>query len=399
MVGAGPGGVAAAVSLVRAGLKVVMVDKARFPRDKCCGDGLTTAALRNLERLGLDPGAVPSWQVVKTIRARSPGGSTATMELPRDQGAYAAVARRIHLDAALVDLARSHGVAVWEGTGLATLSPTGGPNGVVIGLSTGQSVKADYVIGADGAWSALRRLAGEADEDGYRGEWHAFRQYFEGVGPSARDLWIWMEVDLLPGYAWSFPLPDGRANVGMAILRRPGQPVGFMGQVWEGLPQRDHIADVLGSGCRAEGRHLAWPIPARIGRSSLGGLGGRVLFVGDAARAGDFMTGEGIDQALHTGVLAGRAIAEAGPHRPGQALVTYSKSIASTMAADHRMSELVSRALSRPWAVNGAIRLAGSRPGIATRAGRWLFEDEPRAIVATPRRWHRQFLSRPGAFR
>ena len=68
-------------------------------------------------------------------------------------------------------------------------------------------------------WSPLRKHLGVATP-GYLGEWHAFRQYFTGVGPrAARDLFVWFEPDLLPGYAWSFPLPDGRANVGFGIQR------------------------------------------------------------------------------------------------------------------------------------------------------------------------------------
>jgi len=58
VVGGGPAGAAAAITLARAGRDVVLVDKARFPRDKCCGDGLTTGALRLLETLGFDPSTV-----------------------------------------------------------------------------------------------------------------------------------------------------------------------------------------------------------------------------------------------------------------------------------------------------------------------------------------------------
>jgi flavin-dependent dehydrogenase len=64
VVGAGPAGTAAAITLARLGRTVLLIDKATFPRDKCCGDGLTTAALRLLEDLGLDPASVPSWEPV-----------------------------------------------------------------------------------------------------------------------------------------------------------------------------------------------------------------------------------------------------------------------------------------------------------------------------------------------
>ena len=61
IVGAGPAGTAAAITAVRQGLSVTIIDKAVFPRDKCCGDGLTTLALRELEKLRFDPATVPSW--------------------------------------------------------------------------------------------------------------------------------------------------------------------------------------------------------------------------------------------------------------------------------------------------------------------------------------------------
>ena len=64
IVGAGPAGSTAAIVLARAGRQVCVVDKATFPRDKCCGDGLTTLALRELEAIGLRPEHVPSWQIV-----------------------------------------------------------------------------------------------------------------------------------------------------------------------------------------------------------------------------------------------------------------------------------------------------------------------------------------------
>ncbi|MDQ3146031.1 MAG: FAD-dependent oxidoreductase, partial [Actinomycetota bacterium] len=116
VVGAGPAGVAAAVHLARARREVLLVDRARFPRDKCCGDGLTTGALRLLEDLGFDPGATPGWKAVADVVVRGPAGHVTTFGLPRHRGTYAAVVPRFELDAALVDLARAEpGVEVAEG--------------------------------------------------------------------------------------------------------------------------------------------------------------------------------------------------------------------------------------------------------------------------------------------
>jgi menaquinone-9 beta-reductase len=396
VVGAGPAGAAAATTLARAGLDVITVDRARFPRDKTCGDGLTAGALRLLERLGLDPGAVPSWQPVDDVVVRSPSGRQVTFPLPRGQGRFAAVARRTELDSALVDLARSAGAKVLDGHGLVGAREQ--RDRVVLDVDGVGEVHARCAIGADGMWSPLRKHLG-VSTPGYRGEWHAFRQYLHGVGPRAgRDLFVWFEPDLLPGYAWSFPLPGGVANVGFGI-QRGGKVarVQDMASLWPDLLARPHIRAVLGDAAAPEAPHRAWPIPARIDRALL--ATGRALFVGDAAAATDPMTGEGIGQALLTGVLAAEAVVDGGPDGAEAAMRGYTHAARAALVADHRMSTTLVRALRHRKGARAAVRIAGSTAWTRRNFGRWLFEDYPRAITATPRRWHRGVLTGPGAYR
>ncbi len=342
VVGGGPAGAAAAITLARHGRDVVLVDKARFPRDKCCGDGLTAGALRLLEQLGLDPSAIESWQTVSDVVVRSPSGHQVVFPLPAGQGVYAAVARRVDLDSALIDLARGAGVKVLDGHAL--VDARNEADRIVLDVDGIGTVQARYAIGADGMWSPLRKAVGSA-EPGYLGEWHAFRQYFTDVAPAAaHDLFVWFEPDLLPGYAWSFPLPDGRANVGFGI-QRGGKiaRVQEMKKLWPELLERPHIREVLGHDARPESPHKAWPIPARIDSVEL--TAGRALFVGDAACATDPMTGEGIGQALLTGVLAARAIGTAGATDAMRARALYESAVAHHLDADHRMSMFLIRAL------------------------------------------------------
>ena len=394
VVGAGPAGAAAAITLARGGRRVTMVDKATFPRDKICGDGLTTGALRLLEDLGLRPDAVPSWQRVDDILVRGPAGHEVTFPLPRGRGTYAAVARRTDLDAALVDVARDAGVTVLEGRACTGAREDG--DGVVVEVEGRGPIEAGFTVAADGMWSPVRKHLGLATP-GYRGEWHAFRQYFRGVGPrAARDLVVWFEPDLLPGYAWSFPLPDGRANVGFGI-QRGGKVARIqdMAGIWRELVDRPHIRAVLGDGAEAESPHRAWPIPARIDEAVL--TGRRTLFVGDAATASDPLTGEGIGQALLTGVLAAEAIAGEGPD-PAGVTAAYRSAATAALVADHRMSLLLIRAVRHRKGVRAGMRLAGATRWTRRNFARWLFEDYPRAAVVTPRRWRRGMFSGPGAW-
>src|SRR5437899_6429619 len=144
VVGGGPAGAAAAITLARAGRDVVLVDKARFPRDKCCGDGLTAGALRRLEQLGLRPGTVRSWRIVDDVWVRSPSGRTVRFPLPRGHGVFAAVARRFELDAAVLDLARAAGVKVHDGHGL--VGATQDAEGVTLAVEGLGDVRARYAV-------------------------------------------------------------------------------------------------------------------------------------------------------------------------------------------------------------------------------------------------------------
>ena len=394
MVGAGPAGAAAAVALARAGRSVHLLDKAAFPRDKCCGDGLTATALRELEALGLDPGTLPAWEVVREVVLRSPSGREVRLALP-PAGAYAAVAPRRDLDHALVGLAREAGAEVSDGRAVREVEVDSG--GVTLRLDGDAVVTAAYVVAADGAWSPVRKALG-ASEEGYRGDWYAFRQYWSGTSAAARAMWVWFEPDLLPGYAWSFPLPGDRVNLGYGIARGSGHAVGDMAEQWRELLTRPHIAGVLGPGAEPEGPHRAWPIPARVWRSSLSAGGGRVLFAGDAARATDPLTGEGIAQALATGRLAAAAVLGADGADPATVAAAYRRSVARELFADHRLAKLLGRGLSHRKGARTAIRAAGLSEGTRRQFARWLFEDYPRALVLTPRRWRRGAVSTPGAY-
>ena len=268
---------------------------------------------------------------------------------------------------------------------------------VVATLSDGV-ITADWCIAADGMWSPTRKSLGLQPSGGYRGEWQAFRQYFENVSPrAAEELFVWFEPELLPGYAWCFPLAGGRANVGFGVSRDTHAGRELAG-LWRDLLERPHIRDIIGADARPIDDHKAWPIPARVGELPL--TAHRVFFVGDAAAACDPMTGEGIGQALQTGMGAARAIIAAGAGAsPTSAAEHYEASTEAELAIDMRFAATLGGVLKTRVGAEWSLRTAGMTNWTSRNFARWLFEDYPRAVLGTPKRWQRDLFTRPGAYR
>jgi menaquinone-9 beta-reductase len=382
VVGAGPAGTAAAITAEARGLTVVCIDKAHFPRDKTCGDGLTAGALRLLDELGVSAADLEATEpaFVRETVLVSPSGRRARLPMPTD-GAHAAVVCRRALDAALVAVARRRGVDIREGCAVDALKQD--HDAVQLTLADGSVLDASFVIAADGHWSAVRRAV-EPDAPHDLGEWHAVRQYFEEVDDDR--LWVIFERDLLPGYAWVFPLPGGRANVGYGVLRADGRSGRELKGLWPDVLARPVVRDVLGPRARPCESVRAWPIPARYDPDRL--ARGRVLFAGDAAGVVDPMTGEGIAQAIETGMLAAEAIATGADYR---------RLVHHAVGRDLRFANLLQSILRRPLGARAAIRAADLTPWTRRNFARWMWEDYPRAILTTPDRWHRGALTARGA--
>lgn len=391
--GAGPAGAAAAIEARRLGLDVLVVDKARFPRDKTCGDGLTAGALRSLEALGLDVRKLPSYASVGETVLVSPSGREIVLPLPAD-GEYAGVVPRAELDTALVTRARDEGVTVRDGVGVSHVGVA--HEAVEVDLDSGGVVHAQWVIAADGHYSPVRRMLDDAHTSSAElGTWHAFRQYFRGVDDDR--MWVLFDPELLPGYAWVFPVGGGRANVGFGVLRdvhsgvRSGKQLAAQ---WRDVVNGPKLREILGPRAEAEGPHRAWPIPASFDPTRL--THDRVLFVGDAAGVVDPMTGEGIAQALDTGVLAARAIERSAT--PPVVTARYRRDVQRTLGTDLWFARTLQHLLRSPLGARATIRAAGLTPWTRRNFARWMFEDYPRAAILTPRRWRREIFSGRGAY-
>jgi geranylgeranyl reductase family protein len=285
VVGGGPAGAACATAARRAdpAARVLVLDRAEFPRDKVCGDGIAPEALDVLAGLGLDPDAVTEgYARVPRLRLRSPGGATVERTMHRP----ARVVPRAVLDFRLLTAALATG-AEFRRHVVRRLEV--GPAHVEID----GALTAGVVVGADGAESVVRRVLGIAPNRPHR-----LAIALRGYAPVPAGL---EDVQLIatteqrwPAYAWSFPLGDGRANVGY-------------GELVSGGANREGLLDGLDRllpGVQAA-ELKAHRLPLSTGRPRQ--PDGRVLLAGDAASLINPLTGEGIYYAVLSGALAGAA--------------------------------------------------------------------------------------------
>jgi len=298
VVGAGPGGSATALALRQAGLEVVLCDQARFPRDKICAGGLSPAAQRELQLLGVGERVLAEAHPLSQLRLFGPGGESWSLKQSRS-----VVLPRRRFDALLVDAAVRAGARLEEGVRCTGLLAHGGRT-VGIRTSSGER-EADAVVVATGVHAA-RPGAALAPDAPLPRRFLAVERRFDGpfFDPGAMEM-VYAR-DLLPGYGWVFPESATRANVGICVD--------------ESHPERTRLHDLLDrflathlhgrmSGARPADQVRGQPIAWRSTVPSLGAPG--VVWVGEAAGLTSAATGEGIWHALRSGREAALAITEA----------------------------------------------------------------------------------------
>ena len=327
VVGAGPAGAAAALAALRARprARVLLIDRDAFPRDKVCGDGVAPHALDLLGQLGA-AGAAAGHRPVSRLQLRLPSGPAAERAMARPAHV---VPRRV-FDARLVAAAVGHGAHLARHRVRSVQHD--GDRVVLDG-----SIAARVVVGADGAHSVLRRSVGLAPAADVA---VALRGYAP-VRAGAEEV---QQIVLAPGgglaYAWSFPIGDGRANVGYGELRRDGRPLS-RSHLLERLEDLLPGAGALGADWAAH--HL----PLSSGRPRQ--PDGPVLLAGDALGLVNPLTGEGIYYAVLSGALAGRIAVGVPPGDAGRA---------------HRRA-LARALLPHLWHTRAAARLGGSAAVLA----------------------------------
>jgi geranylgeranyl reductase family protein len=368
--GCGPAGAAAAYTAAKAGADVICFDKAQFPRDKPCGDGLTPSAVQLVQDMGCAD-ALEHFHLVDHLRIV--GQETPSWEIPWPKRAglpgHGYVIPRRDLDQLLLQHAEAAGATIHQGMRVvAPVQDHTSVCGLAVRDQSGkqQEVRARIVIAADGAYSPVARAL-RMTATGHGPQAVALRAEMPSARADDRFLEIYPELrqgkTLLPGYGWVFPLGGGQLNVGVGYLTtyRKWKEINandLMNTFLHTLPPEWELSsiDQLSAAGAIQGWRLplafrAWP-PWRPG----------CMLVGDAVGAAKPYSGAGISKALQTGLTAGQtALAALAPGGPGpDDLSAYETALKKMWGTKYRVGRGFDRMLGRPSLMRGFVAAASN---------------------------------------
>ena len=364
VLGGGPAGATTAALAAAAGLRVTLIERARFPRDKVCGEFVSPEGRGVLGRLGLLPTLLGAGATsLLACRVTEPRGRRIDLDLPSlpGVGREALGISRARMDSVLLELAASRGVDVRERCeALRPVVEDGAVRGMHVrrvgDTGTGEPLPATLVVGADGRRSVLARALGlRADplRSGRR-SWFGLKAHLAGGTMPPR-----VELHLFDGgYAGMAPVEEERINFCMLLTVEALRSCG--GSADEVLSRRVRGNPAACETLAAAKRCSAWQAigPLRFGPRRAASHG--ALFVGDAAGTVDPFSGEGISHALVGAEIAAAHLLRAAT-RGG-----LSPRHARDYAADWRRA--FGPAVRRSRVLGGLFK----RPRVARQALRWI---------------------------
>ncbi|HXK11380.1 MAG TPA: NAD(P)/FAD-dependent oxidoreductase [Vicinamibacteria bacterium] len=367
VVGGGPAGAALACFLARRGHDVLVLEAARFPRDKVCGEGVSPEAWRLFDAMGAaERVRALAPHPLRGMRLVSPDGTAFRGEYRGRERPGLAV-RRLALDAALLDSAREAGAEVREGMRVTDLLREGASVAGVLVDSGGEPVvvRARVVVGADGRRSVVARRLSLLHEHPTRRRF-AVRGHWEGV----EGLEEFGEMHVGGGgYCGVAPLSPTLANVAFVLDRRE---IAAAARDLEGFYRRTLRTRWPRLGERLDRARLL-ESPRALGPLALvcraAAAPGAVL-IGDAAGFYDPFTGEGVVLALRTAELAAEAVQAAvvsGAPGPLPTLAGYERARRAATGAKFRFNRLLQVAVGSTAAANAIARRLARRPDLADR--------------------------------
>ncbi|NWF53790.1 MAG: geranylgeranyl reductase family protein [Syntrophaceae bacterium] len=371
IVGAGPAGCSAAISLARRGCEILLLEKEGFPRGKVCGDGIGPPALEVLERLGILSAVRQNnpWKI-EGLEISSPAGQILTVPFfhLKSPCPFGLVIPRREFDFLLSQQVRKYRnleiLENWE------VKDFIGANGNFKGVRAqceGQKEEffGKVLIGSDGAYSVVARKLVYREREVHPAAF-GLRAYFRGVKDINHRIEIHCDRSILPGYGWLFPTGEDSANVGVGIGARHLRGKNIRNLFRAFVERNPFVNERLRDATMVQNSLQGGPIPA--GSFFRRRYRKNVLLVGDAGGFTDVLTGEGIYFALRSGECAAEAIhaafnAQGGMERVGKIYESLWRS--SLPRWEFLYGSLLKRLILREFFLNRNIARALKKPSMA----------------------------------
>jgi len=401
VVGAGPGGSTTAAYLGRLGRRVLLLDKAKFPRDKTCGDALSGKSMRVVRELGmLDSLQKMPHGVISGVVFSSPSRDCASIQFhstdPNREGGRGLCIRRMHTDNVFFNTAKkTKNVTVREQFQVQEVIMEDGKAVGVKGLDLSSpqrnelTFRAWVVVGSDGVNSAVCRsvLGAKAALDPAH-SCDAVRGYYSGIKGLGDKIEIHFVKSIMPGYFWIFPLENGTANVGLGLvskdlaakIKKGTSLVQLMDKVMREEPMfKERFADA-----KPISPITGWRLPFGSKRRQMSGNGW--LLVGDAASLVDPFSGEGVGNASASGRLAAQFIDEALERGDvsKQSLGRYEAAVWDELGKELSTSYSMQRLGRMEWLLNLVVKKAATKQKVRDLISASLSNEEAKKKFENP---------------
>ena len=408
IVGGGPSGSACATFLSKAGRNVLLLDKAKFPRDKICGDGISGKSVGVLKAMDVLPAMAKSEHIkMYGVTFSSPKGVVVKIASKSSAGEAPPgfVARREVFDNVLFQHAKKlvptvEGFQVndllWDSaqpSGVVSESQTSGlrSGDKVVGLTgfdlaTRQkySFKAKIVVGADGAASVVSNKV-KLDDIDENHQLVAIRAYYKNVKNCNDTIELHFVDELIPGYFWIFPLANGMANVGAGMVTRDmkSKKINLQEATLKAIKNNPLFKERF-EGAEQLTPYKSWSLPVGSKRRKAHGNG--FLLVGDAASLIDPFTGEGIGNALISGKIAAEYINKAFEKNDfsANALKDYEDALWREVGPELATSYKLQKLGQHVWLLNFIIERAAKSKAVQEAISNSLLNPQERDTFSNP---------------
>lgn len=368
ILGAGPGGATAALALAKQGVKSLLIDKAKFPRDKICGDALSGKVVEVLkkinqqlvEKLAASSIQIDSWGVTFF----SPNLNSLRLPFITDRKKQTTppgfISKRILFDNFLIDEVKTKNeIQFLEETHITSFSKTN-DGWTLKNESSTIEIHCSLLIVADGAQSYFaKHIAGiEVEREHYCA---GLRAYYTGVKNLDEENFIELHFvkDFLPGYFWIFPLPNGETNVGVGMRSDvvAKKNINLKKEMLRIIEHYPHLKKRF-EGAVMTDKIRGYNLPLGSKKRKLSGE--NYLLLGDAGSLIDPFTGEGIGNAMISASIAADLICNGSIEKnySEKTLKQYDEAVYHRLWPELNVSRRMQQLVNFPWLFNLVVKKA-----------------------------------------